>query len=34
MATLCAHCFQPVRPVDECICEDDEPEDGAEDETP
>jgi hypothetical protein len=30
MATLCATCRMPVRPVDECIC-DDGP-DGSEDE--
>jgi hypothetical protein len=24
MATLCARCLEPVRPVNECIC-DDEP---------
>jgi hypothetical protein len=25
MATLCAECRMPVRPVNECICDDDEP---------
>ena len=30
MATLCVGCLQPVRPVNECICEDEEPEDGTE----
>ena len=22
MATLCARCLQPLKPVDECICDD------------
>lgn len=28
MATLCARCLQPRRPVDECICPDDDMEPG------
>jgi hypothetical protein len=32
MARICSRCLQPVAPVNECICpDDDEPQDGTED---
>ena len=29
MARVCAECLEPLTPVNECICDDDGPEDGS-----
>lgn len=31
MARVCAECRQPVAPVNECICDEDEPQDDGDD---